>query len=137
MQAPLRVHSELATFLAEHRDNHKHLRDVHTCRLHEYSSTRETQSGLCTRERKGQYIKLANHPHTHIRKQQHRALTQPSQQTIPASCRNPASRQSKCSAQARASKLAGAERAKTHSRSTRNTPRNLAASRGEAEERQR
>ena len=58
--------------------------------------------------------------------------TQPGQQTIPASCRNPASRHSRCSAQARASGLAGAERAKTHSRSTRTTPRNLAASRGEA-----
>ena len=61
-----------------------------------------------------------------------RAHAQPDQQTIPASCRNPASRHSRCSAQARASGLAGAERAKTHSRSTRNTPRNLAASRGEA-----
>ena len=56
---------------------------------------------------------------------------------IPASCRHPASRHSRCSAQARASGLAGAERAKPHSRSTRTTPRNLAASRGEAAEEQR
>ena len=69
--------------------------------------------------------------------QSHRVHTHPGQQTIPASCRNPASRHSRCSAQARASGLAGAERAKTHSRSTRNTPRNLAASRGKAAERQR
>ena len=54
-----------------------------------------------------------------------------SAQTIPASCRNPASRHSRCSAQACASGLAGAGRVVSHSRSTRNTPRNLAASRGE------
>ena len=61
----------------------------------------------------------------------------PASNITPASCTTPASRHSRCSAQARASGLAGAERAKTHSRSTRTTPRNLAASRGEAEERQR
>ena len=80
---------------------------------------------------------LAKQKHTHSRKQQHRAHTQPGQYTIPASCRNPASRHSRCRAQARASGLEGAERAKTHSQGTRNTPRNLAASRGEAAERQR
>jgi len=71
-----------------------------------------------------------------IEQHHYQAHTQPGQQTIPASCRTPASRHSRCSAQARASGLAGAERAKTHSRSTRTTPRNLTASRGEAEERQ-
>ena len=80
---------------------------------------------------------LAEHAHTHTHKHHHRARTQPGHTIIPASCRNPASRHSRCSAQARASGLAGAERAKTHSRSTRNTPRNLAASRGEAAERRR
>ena len=39
--------------------------------------------------------------------------------TIPASCRNPAPGHSRCSGQARASGLAGAERFKTHLRSTR------------------
>ena len=34
-------------------------------------------------------------------------------------------------------RLAGAERGKTHSRSTRNTPRKLVASRGEAADMQR
>ena len=48
----------------------------------------------------------------------------------------PPSRHSRCSAQARASGLAGAKRAKTHSRSTRTQPRNLAALRGKAAERQ-
>ena len=80
---------------------------------------------------------LAKHAHTHSRKQQHQAYKQPNHHLIPASCRNPASQHSRCSAQTRASGLAGAERAKTHSRSTRNTPRNLAASRGPVpEERQ-
>ena len=56
----------------------------------------------------------------------------PASTLIPASCRNLASRHNRCSAQARASGLAGAERAKTHSWSTRNPPCNLAASHGEA-----
>ena len=67
---------------------------------------------------------------THSCKQHRQPRTQPSHHLIPASCRSPASRHSRCSAQARASGLEGAERAKPHSRSTRNTPRNLAASRG-------
>ena len=48
---------------------------------------------------------------------------------IPASCRNPASWHSRCNAKTRASGLAGAGRVKSHSRSMRTTPRNLAASR--------
>ena len=45
----------------------------------------------------------------HVRKAlaEHAHAGSPSQQTIPASCRNPASRHSRCSAQARASGLAG------------------------------
>ena len=77
------------------------------------------------------------HEHVHSRTQRHRVHTQPSHTIIPASCRNPASRHSRCSAQALVSGLAGAERAKPHSRSTRTPPRNLAASRGKAAERQR
>ena len=81
---------------------------------------------------------LAKHAHTHSRKQYHRAHTQPCQHTnYPghhADTRHPG----KADAAHRHTRgLAGAERAKTHSRSTRNTPRNLAVSRGEAEERQR
>ena len=79
---------------------------------------------------------LAEHAHTHTHKHHHRARTQPGHTIIPASCRSRTSRHSRCSAQTRASGLAGAERAKTHSRSTRNTPHNLAASRGEAAQRQ-
>ena len=70
-------------------------------------------------------------------KQYRQPHTRPGQQTIPASLQNPASRHSRCSKQARASGLAGTERANTHSRSTRNTPRNFAALRGKAVERQR
>ena len=79
---------------------------------------------------------LKKHVYTHGDKQHHRAHTaRPA--NYPGIYRSPASRHSRCSAQTRASRLAGAERTKTHSRSTRNTPRNLAASRGEAAERQR
>jgi hypothetical protein len=64
---------------------------------------------------------LTKHAHTHTRKQQRRAHTQPGT-FLPASCRTMASRHSRCSTQASASGLAGAERTKTHSQSTRNAP---------------
>ena len=77
------------------------------------------------------------HEHVHSRTQQHRVHTQPSHTISPASCRNPASRHNRWSAQEHARAGAGAERAKTHSSSTRTPPRNLAASRGKAAERRR
>ena len=86
-------------------------RGTHT-HTHDNQTNTRTRTHTCTHTK---------HMHTHTHKQQRRAHTQPST-IIPASCRNPASRHSRCSAQTRASGLAGAERAKTHSRSTRNTP---------------
>ena len=101
---------------------------------HNRCSAKARTSGLAGAEQAKTHSQSTR---THTARSITEGTSSPTSTIIPASCRNPASRHSRCSAQARASGLAGAERAKTHSRSTRNMPGNLTASRGQAAERQR
>ena len=115
--------------------NHPGIMQIPASRHRAAAAHRHVRTGL--QYRNGPKLTRGARAHTHSRKQQHQAHTHPSQHTITPVMQQPGTQQSRCSAQTRASGLAGAERAKTHSRTTRNTPRNLAASRGEAAERQR
>ena len=109
------------------------------------SNAQAHASGLVERDESAEEAPAKLAP-THSRKHHEQMHTQPGQQTSPASCRNPASwHAQQMQRTGTRDGLAGAERAKTHSRSTRTPPssivasqhRSIAASLGEAAERQR